>query len=107
MNEDNLLSITQSIESKLDKEAMATISDDIGLLITENTNVLKTLSERDNEIKNLKATNEKLVSANSSLLQQVPMASDYKKHQSEEPKKEEKKSFNFKDAFDSNGHFKH
>lgn len=108
MNEDSLLSITQSIESKLGKEAIATISDDIGMLITENTNVLKTLSEKDKEIKNLKSTNEKLVTANGNLLQQVPMASDYEKHQTKKSEEvETKKSFNMKDAFDSKGNFKH
>lgn len=104
MKNEELETITKSFEKKLGKENFALISDDIGKLITNNTLVANDLKSKDDEIKRLKDNNEKLVIANGNLLQQVPMASDYDKHQSEP--KEEKKSFNFKMAFDEKGQFK-
>ena len=106
MNEKELKAITDSIESKLGKENSAIISDDLGKLITGNTNNLNSLKSKDDEIANLKTTNEKLVMANGSLLQQVPMASDYDKHQSNDEDKDKKQSFNFMSVFDEKGHFR-
>lgn len=106
MKNEDLQAITKSIEEKLGVENSALIADDIGKLFTSNTQVFNTLEKRNQEIENLKSTNEKLVIANGNLLQQVPMASEYEKHQSNEEVKEEKKSFNFMSVFDEKGHFK-
>lgn len=105
MKNDILENITKSIQEKLGKENSALISDDLGLLITENTKAFNESVSKDNEITTLKDRNEKLVIANGNLLQQVPKLDSYNHH--EEPTKEEsKKKFNFKDAFDDKGHFK-
>ena len=66
---------------------------------------MKALAERDEEIKKLKEKNEKLVAANGALLQRVPMGFENSSPKKEE--KEEPKSINLKDAFDSRGNFKH
>lgn len=106
MKEEDFKSITDSIQEKLGKESSGIIADDIGKLLTLSSQSINTINSKDNEIKSLKDTNEKLVLANGNLLQQIPMASDYDKHQSKEEVKEEKKSFNLRSAFDSKGNFK-
>lgn len=59
---------------------------------------------KDKEIARLNSLNEKLVSANGSLLQQVSVGIERNPHATEDDPP--KKSFNFKDAFDSKGRFK-
>lgn len=105
MKDEDLLAITESIESKIGKEASGMIADDIGKLLTKNSEVNSFISKQTEEIKSLKDRNEKLVVANGNLLQQIPMASDYDTHQSKEEVKEEK-SFDFRSVFDSKGNFK-
>lgn len=106
MNNEDLEKITNSIQEKLGDEASALIADDLGNLITRNTQIFDSINKKNSEIEQLKSDKEKLVIANGNLLQQIPMASDYDKHQSKEEVKENKKSFNLKSAFDSKGNFK-
>lgn len=105
MKDEELKAITKSIEEKIGAEASGTIADDLGKLYTSNSLTLAELQKKDEEIKNLRSTNEKLVLANGNLLQQIPASSEYDSHQSKE-EQEEKKSFNFRSAFDSKGNFK-
>lgn len=105
MKDEELKAITKSIEEKIGAEASGTIADDLGKLYTSNSLTLAELQKKDEEIKNLRSTNEKLVLANGNLLQQIPASSEYDTHQSKE-EQEEKKSFNFRSAFDSKGNFK-
>lgn len=103
MEDEKLLGITNSIEEKLGKENSATIADDLGILMTENSKTQELLKQREEEIKSLKERNDKLVAANGNLLQQIPMGKTDKKEESEEPKK----PISLKDAFDSKGNFIH
>ena len=105
MDDDKILELTGKIETTLGKENSAMISDTIGEILTGNTANMKALAERDEEIKKLKEKNEKLVAANGALLQRVPMGFENASPKKEE--KEEPKSINLKDAFDSRGNFKH
>lgn len=102
MKNEDLQALTDSIKEKLGEESAALIADDLGVLITKNNEVVETLDKQSKEITTLKDTNEKLVLANGSLLQQVPMG------KKEEPISEEstKKSFNFSEMFDEHGNFK-
>ena len=104
MKEEELKAITDSITSKLGEETSALIADDIGKLITNNSNTLTNINNLNKEISILKDTNQKLVSANGSLLQQIPMSTATPKKEVVE-EIEEKKSFNFRDFFDSKGNF--
>lgn len=105
MNNELLEEITSSIQNKLGEESSALIADDIGKLITANTQTLENINKLNKNIESLTDRNEKLVIANGNLLQQVPMT-----YESKAPKDEEvevkKKSFSFKDCFDSRGNFK-
>ena len=105
MKEDFLKGITDSIASKVGEENASIIADDIGKLITANKETIDNIDSLNKEVSTLKETNEKLVAAHGSLLQQIPAVADYDKHQKEEAT-EEKKTFNFRDMFDKNGNFK-
>ena len=105
MKEELLKDITSSISEKLGEENASIIADDIGKLITANTQTIETINSLESKISTLEETNQKLVAANGSLLQQIPAVADYDKHQKEEAPAE-KKAFNFKSVFDKNGNFK-
>lgn len=103
MNNEELKAITSSIEEKLGKESSALIADDIGDLILKNNQIFESMQEKNEEINRLRDDKDKLIASNGKLLQQIPMAFE------EAPKqesKEEIKSFNFRNAFDSKGNFK-
>ena len=103
MNSEELNTFLDSMKEKLGEENSALISDDLGNLITKNTEIYNTLSNKDKEITRLNDLNQKLVSANGSLLQQVGAGFEKSGHSEEEPPK---KSFDFRDAFDEKGRFK-
>ena len=105
MNSEELNTFLDSMKEKLGEENSALISDDLGNLITKNTEVYNMMGNKDKEIANLKSLNEKLVSANGSLLQQVSAGFEKNPHERDE-EDTPKKSFNFRDAFDEKGHFK-
>lgn len=105
MKEEILKDITDSITSKLGEENSGIIADDIGKLITANSQSIETIESLNKEISTLKENNDKLIKANASLLQQIPAVADYDKHQQEEAPAESK-AFNFMSVFDKNGNFK-
>ena len=105
MDDDKLLKITSSIEEKIGKDAAATIADDLGILMTENASTQKIISNQQAEIKELKNRNDKLVTANGNLLQQIPMGKEEPKTPTEPENPQPKLSL--KDAFDSKGNFIH
>lgn len=104
MDSGELNTFLDSMKEKLGEENAALISDDLGNLITKNTEVANMIVNKDKEIARLNSLNEKLVSANGSLLQQVSVGIERNPHATEDDPP--KKSFNFKDAFDSKGRFK-
>ncbi len=105
MKEEILKDITSSITTKLGEENASIIADDIGKLITANTQTIETINSLNAKVNTLEETNQKLIQANGSLLQQIPAVAEYEKHQQPAPA-EEKKAFNFKSVFDKNGYFK-
>ena len=106
MKEEILKNITSSISEKLGEENSSIIADDIGKLITANTQTIETIDSLQKRINTLEETNQKLVTANGSLLQQIPAVKDYEKHQESNTEEEEKKPFNFHSVFDKHGNFK-
>ena len=105
MKDEFLKGITDSIANKLGEENASIIADDIGKLMTANTQTIETINSLNARVSTLEETNQKLVAANGSLLQQIPAVADYDKHQKEEAP-EEKTAFNFHSVFDKNGNFK-
>lgn len=109
MKKEDFDNLTKSMQEKLGKEASAKIADDIGKLITDNTQMNNEISKRDNEINKLKQDKENLIATNSSLLQQVGMSTDdFSISNSKKQKEDEKenKPFSFKSCFDEKGNFK-
>lgn len=102
MTDEELIKITDSMQEKLGDNA-GVIADDIGLLITGNANTQKALVAKDEEIKRLTSTNEKLVLANGNLLKQIPVE---KSLPTKEAEVEEVQTINLRDAFDKFGNFK-
>lgn len=101
MNSNDLQSTIDSIKTKLGDETSALIADDIGILITKNTEIQNQIKEKDEKITQLGDKVDKLVMANSSLLQQIPMGVE----QPQEKSKSEDKEFSFKSVFDEKGNF--
>ena len=105
MNEDDLMKIADSIQEKVGKDNSAAIADDLGMLITKNSEALKAIATRDEKIKELTAQKEKLVIANGNLLQQIPMADVDNSGSRPDPEPEPEKPFSMKACFDSRGNF--
>lgn len=103
MKQEEFEVITNSIKEKLGEENTALISDDLGLLITNNANTFNTLTSKDNEIAKLKEDKEKLIQANGNLLQRVSMDNDLT---SNNKKETEKSNFSFRSCLDEKGNFK-
>lgn len=103
MTDEELIKITDSMQEKLGESA-GVIADDIGLLITGNANTQKALVAKDEEIKRLTSTNEKLVLANGNLLKQIPVEKSLPPQKDSEVEKPT--SISLKDAFDARGNFR-
>lgn len=108
MKNDELTKLTSDMQKKLGKETAGTIADDLGKIITDNTNMNKLLDSKDKEIERLKNANDLLATSNGQLLQQVGMKSDGDESilDKKTKEKEEYKPFNFSSAFDEKGNFK-
>lgn len=100
MKTEDMQKITNSIVEKIGNENASKIADDLGLIITDNTTLNNTITDKENVIKNLTADKEKLIMANANLLQQVSFKQEDKKEETE-PKK-----IVFKDFLDERGNFK-
>lgn len=108
MTDEEFIKITDSLTEKLGADNSALIADDIGLLINGNTNAQNLLHEKDEEIKRLKANNEKLILANGNLLKQIPVEKhEDKPHGNVDESEEVKPEFSWNQIFDSHGKFKH
>lgn len=89
------------ITKKLGDEASNLVLDDIGLLLTDNSNMNKEKEKMQKEIEDLKSRNEMLQNVNGNLLMQVTMD-----HIEKTPdKKEEKIPYDIKKSFNSKGEF--
>lgn len=107
MTEEELNTISNNIKEKIGEEAFATISDDMGKIITGRETMAKDIKDRDDEITGLKDKNQKLVDANASLFKQIPKSSDDKVKDSEESEGGRYKDIPLSSAFDKSGNFKH
>lgn len=94
----------KDMKEKLGEENSGLILDDLGLLITDNSAMNKTLKEKEAQIEQLKKDKENLLNVNANLFQQVSIGEE----EDETKKKEEQKPvpFDFRSAFDEKGNFK-
>ena len=107
MKNEDFKKVIEGIEGKIGKENSALISDDLGTLISDNITMNKSISERDEKIKKQEETNQKLVLANSSLLQQVGTTEvkETKKKRKNEDDEDEEMKISWADCFDKRGNF--
>lgn len=107
MDDKKLTEIMDSIQSKVGKDVAATIQDDLGLLISGNTENLNAIANRDSQIKELQDRNEKLVNANAKLFAQIPADDDPSFNKSEPTSVEiEERDHDFFADLDEHGNFK-
>lgn len=64
MKNEEMSKLSKEIQEKLGKEHAGTIADDLGKIISDNTNTNKILKEKEAEIEKLKSRNELLAVAN-------------------------------------------
>ena len=94
------------MQNKLGKENSAIISDDLATLISDNISMNGEITKRDSTIREQNELNQKLVSANSSLLQQVGTSSfEEEKPKRKESKEETEEKISWEDCFDKKGNF--
>lgn len=109
MKKDEMKKFISDIESKLGSESASIISDDLGVLITDNEAMNNEIEKRDVKIREQNDLNKKLVSANSSLLRQVGTASsedfEVETKTKKDSKSEEEEKISWSDCFDSKGRF--
>lgn len=106
MTDEEITQFSDSLQSKLGDESMATIADDIGTLITKNAEAQKSHSDLQAEVERLKSLNEKLVITNGNLLKQVPTEKRVEKKESPKGDEDSVTHINLADAFDKRGNFK-
>lgn len=105
MDSEELKKLHTSIKKKLGDDGFAKISDDMATIVTGNKINLQSISEKDEELKQLRSENEDLVKTNGRLFQKIAVSEDETK---EEKQKEEKTStLRWDDAFDAKGNFIH
>ena len=97
----NFDDIVNGITDKLGEETTSAIGDDIANLISFQSNQQDEMKKRDTAIEKFKKTNDMLVKANGSLLQQVSAYTEEKEE--EAPKKKE--PLDYRTLFDKNGKF--
>lgn len=108
MKKDEMKKFISDIESKLGSESASIISDDLGVLITDNEAMNNEIEKRDVKIREQNDLNKKLVSANSSLLRQVGTATsdDFEvETKTKKDSKSEEEKISWSDCFDSKGRF--
>ena len=106
MKNEDYKKFVENMQNKLGKENSAIISDDLATLLSDNITMNEEISKRDSKIKEQNELNQKLVSANSSLLQQVGSSSfEEEKPNRKESKEDTEEKISWEDCFDKKGNF--
>ncbi len=105
MKNEEFKKVIEGIQGKLGKENSSVIADDLGNLISDNITMNKTITEKDDLIKEKEELNQKLVFANSSLLQQVGVPLDVEEAKPKPPRSEDDEKISWNDCFDKKGNF--
>lgn len=108
MDDSDLTKIMDGMEAKLGKEEYATISDELGNLITLNSQAKEATEKLKGQVSDLEKIKDKLVRANTNLLAQIPAIDDKKPNQDVSDVEEESKfkDYDFFQDYDKNGNFK-
>lgn len=104
MKKEELQKLFNGIEKKIGKDNYAKMSDDLGVILTDNETMNNTIANKDSEIEQLNKNNEILITANGNLLQQVGMGVEEPKNKETEKENTEQK-VSLKTAFNDKGEF--
>ena len=101
MKNEDFKKVISGIEEKLGKENSSIVADDLANLISDNISMNKLVDEKNATIKEKEELNQKLVMANSSLLQQVGVPEDIPKGKKSSSRSEdEEEKISWSDCFD-------
>lgn len=107
MDDSDLTKIMDGMEAKLGKEQYATISDELGNLITLNSQAKEATEKLKGQVSDLEKIKDKLVKANTNLLAQIPAIEDKPTQNVSDVEEESKyKDYDFFQDYDKNGNFK-
>ena len=105
MKSNDFENLINSMRTKLGEENSALIADDLGTLITDNSQMNTEMDAKNNQITKLKQDKENLITSNGNLLQQISMGDDISSRPSNKKEEKEEKEFSFKSCFDEKGNF--
>ena len=106
MKNEEFKKVIEGIQGKLGKESSGVIADDLATLISDNITMNKTITSKDDIIKEKEELNQKLVFANSSLLQKVGVPAETEEKKIPTKKEDKEEEISWKDCFDEKGNFK-
>lgn len=105
MEQEELNKVINSIKEKIGEDLSGQVADDIAKIVTANSALNETISNKDKEIEKLNTEKQNLIMANGNLLQQVsflPKKDDKK----DENDKNETEKIKLSELFDEKGNFK-
>lgn len=105
MEQEELNNVINSIKEKIGEDLSGQVADDIAKIVTANSTLNETISNKDKEIEKLNTEKQNLIMANGNLLQQVSFLPK-KEDKNEENKKDEDKKIKLSELFDEKGNFK-
>lgn len=107
MTDEDITGFNDRVTEKLGKENAAIIADEMGILITKNTEAQKHAESLQQENARLKETNEKLAAANANLIHQIPMSDEPAptNRNRQQVEEDQPKSVNWDEIFDKKGNF--
>ena len=105
MKNEDLQKITTNIQNKLGDNA-ALILDDLGTILTDNSQMNDLISQKDKEIEVQKNTNKQLQSTNIALFQQVSVGKENDGNNLPQENEKPTEKFSLKSCFDDKGRFK-
>lgn len=106
MTEKDFQKVIDDIKETIGDEVVGKIADNLGILISDNSNMNSELNKKDDTIKNLQDDKDRLIKTNGNLLLQVTAGKEEDIINTNENKeKKEKKYIDFRTAFDENRKF--
>lgn len=105
MKNEDFKKLIEGLQEKIGKESSSIIADDLGNLISDNIAMNNTIDEKNKLIKEKEELNQKLVFANSSLLQQVGVPEETPKKPQSGSNDSEEEKISWNDCFDKKGNF--
>lgn len=105
MTEKDFQKVIDDIKETIGDEVVGKIADNLGILISDNSNMNSELNKKDDTIKSLQDDKDRLIKTNGNLLLQVTAGKEEDIINTNEKKEEKKTYVDFKTAFDEKRKF--